>query len=227
MSNRAIRVVLVDDHAPMRAALRTILEADGIEVVGEAGDGDVAVTVVVSTRPDVVTMDLCMPGRDGLSATSELVRRVPDVAVLVLTTFDDDASLFGALRAGAAGFLLKNAPPEDLQRAVRRVASGDTVLDPDVTARVVRRAVPLTTDGADIGRLTERERDVLWLVARGNTNGEIAEALAVADATAKTHVSNVIAKLGVRDRVQATIRAHELGFAQTDRALARRAQTGA
>jgi DNA-binding NarL/FixJ family response regulator len=221
VTGRVLKVVLVDDHAPMRAALRTIFEADGIVVIGEAGDGDAAVTTVLATRPDVVVMDLRMPGRDGLSATAELVRRAPTVPVLVLTTFDDDVSLFGALRAGAAGFLLKNAPAEDLQRAVRRVADGDTVLDPDVTARVVRRALPVVGDTTAFERLTERERDVLWLVARGCTNAEIAIALGVGDATAKTHVSNVIAKLGVRDRVQAAIRAHELGFAQLERATAR------
>jgi DNA-binding NarL/FixJ family response regulator len=163
-------------------------------------------------------MDLRMPGRDGLSATAELVRRAPGAAVLVLTTFDDDASLFGTLGAGAAGFLLKNAPPEDLQRAVRRVANGDAVLDPNVTARVMRRAVPPGA-AADFERLTERERDVLWLIARGRTNAEIAVSLGIGDATAKTHVSSVIAKLGVRDRVQAAVRAHEMGFAQRDRAL--------
>jgi len=222
VTSRPLTVVLVDDHAPMRAALRTIFEADGIEIVGEAGDGEAAVNVVLATRPDVVVMDLRMPGRDGLSATVELVRRTPKVPVLVLTTFDDDASLFGALRAGAAGFLLKNSPAEDLQRAVRRVASGDTVLDPDVTARVVRRALPAAGDTSDFDRLTERERDVLWLVAQGHTNAEIAAALGVGDATAKTHVSNVITKLGVRDRVQAAIRAHELGFAQVERITARR-----
>jgi DNA-binding NarL/FixJ family response regulator len=220
MTERALRVVVVDDHDPMRAALRTILEADRISVVGEAADGDQAVAVVLATRPDVVLMDLRMPGRDGLSATAELVRRAPGTAVLVLTTFDDDASLFGALAAGAAGFLLKNSPPEDLHRAVRRVASGDAVLDPDVTARVMRRAVPPASTTADLERLTERERDVLWLIARGRTNAEIATALGIGDATAKTHVSNVIAKLGVRDRVQAAVRAHEAGFAQQERAMA-------
>ena len=224
MTDRPLRVVLVDDHALMRTALRTILEADNIEVIAEAGDGDTAVTVVVAARPDVVLMDLRMPGSGGLSATAELARRAPNIPVLVLTTFDDDTSLFGALRAGAAGFLLKNAPPEDLQRAVRRVANGDTVLDSDVTARVVRRAVPPTSDTTDFDRLTERECDVLWLVARGCTNAETAEALGVREATAKTHVSNIIAKLGVRDRVQAAIRAHELGFAQTERAMAGRSR---
>ena len=223
MSNTApLRVVVADDHAAIRAALRTVLEADGMVVVAEAEDGAAAVAAVAATHPDVVLMDIRMPGHDGLAATAELARTAPDLAVLVLTTFDDDASVFGALRAGASGFLLKNAPPEDLQRAVRRVAAGDAVLDPDVTARVMRRAAvmaaPPTADALD--RLTEREKDVLWLVARGHTNGEIAVALGVGDATAKTHVSSVIAKLAVRDRVQAAVRAHELGFAQEPRPLA-------
>lgn len=212
-----VRAVLAEDQAAMRAALRTILEAGGVQVVAEAGDGDAAVRACAATRPDVVVMDLRMPGRDGASATAELVAS-GGPPVLVLTTFDDDDSLFGALHAGAAGFLLKNAPPEELQRAVRRVAAGEAVLDPDVTARVMKRAaspVPAPLDP----RLTERELDVLWLVAQGCTNGEIAARLVIGDATAKTHVSNVIAKLGVRDRVQVAVRAHATGFAGRPRAM--------
>lgn len=212
MTAPAPRVVLADDQPAMRAALRTILEADGIAVVAEAGDGDTAVRAWRTHRPDVVVMDLRMPGRDGASATAELAPA--GARVLVLTTFDDDESLFGALRAGAAGFLLKNAPPEELQRAVRLVAAGEAVLAPDVVARVMRRAAAAGAAEPPLDdRLTERERDVLWLVAQGLTNGEIAARLGVGEATAKTHVSNVIMKLGVRDRVQAAVRAHASGFA--------------
>ena len=226
MNTTAVRVVIADDQPAMRAALRTILEAAGMQVVGEAGDGEHAVAVVTSERPDVVVMDIRMPGRDGLSATAELARSMPSVRVLVLTTFDDDGSVFGALQAGATGFLLKNAPPEELQAAVLRAASGDAVLDAAVLGRVMRRAAPPAADcpapqrnDAALRRLTEREKDVLWLVAQGLTNAEIGARLGLGAATAKTHVSNVIAKLGVRDRVQAAIRAHESGLAGAPRSV--------
>ena len=218
-----LRVVLCDDHADLRAAMRTILEAGDIEVVGEAGDGDAAVTAVLSARPDVVLMDVRMPGRDGIWATAEIVRRSPGAAVLVLTTFDDDEVLFGALGAGAAGFVLKNAGPEEIVDAVCRVAAGDAVLDRSVHRRVFARfaAAPGSAPGSapDLRRLTERELDVLWLVAHGMTNQEVADRLGVGEATAKTHVSRVLTKLGVRDRVQAVIVAHRCGFADTDRPL--------
>lgn len=210
----AVRVVIVDDQPLMRAAFRTILEAHGCDVVGEAGDGDAAVATVRRTRPDVVLMDVRMPGRDGISATEELVTAVPGSPVLVLTTFDDDDVLDGALRAGAAGFLLKNSTPEELVLAVGRVAAGDAVLDPSVTRRVLAR-VPIAAGGEArraIESLTEREKDVLALLARGLTNAEIAARLGMGEATAKTHISHVLAKLGVRDRVQAAIVAHETGF---------------
>jgi DNA-binding NarL/FixJ family response regulator len=203
--------------------MRTILEASDIDVVGEAGDGDEAVAAVLAAQPHVVLMDVRMPRRDGISATAEIVRRAPGCAVLVLTTFDDDEVLFGALGAGAAGFVLKNAGPEEIVDAVRRVASGDAVLDRSVHRRVFAR---FSTGGAgdaagaaDLRRLTERELDVLWLVARGLTNHEVADRLGVGEATAKTHVSRVLTKLGVRDRVQAVIIAHRAGFADSDRAL--------
>ena len=212
---RALRVVLADDQPAMRAALRTIVEAGGAEVVAEAGDGAAAVVRALDTVPDVVVMDLRMPGRDGLTATAELTARLPGVPVLVVTTFDDDASLFGALRAGAAGFLLKNSSPEDVQAALARVAAGDAVLDPAVLARVMRRAAsghgPADDPPAAPGGLTEREKDVWWLVARGLTNAEVAERLGVGEATAKSHVSSVLTKLGVRDRVQAVVFAYENG----------------
>ncbi len=222
-----LRVVLCDDHPAMRAAVRMILEAHDIAVVGEAGDGDEAVQRVLDLRPDVVLMDVRMPGRDGISATGRIVRDAPACAVLVLTTFDDDDVLFGALGAGAAGFVLKNAGPEEIVDAVRRVAAGDAVLDRAVHRRVFARFGPdagrpargQSATDASFDRLTERERDVLWLVAQGLTNQEVADRLGVGEATAKTHVSRLLAKLGVRDRVQAVIVAHQLGFASTDRAL--------
>jgi len=176
------------------------------------------VALASDRRPDVVLMDVRMPGRDGIDATAEIVASLPDVRVLVLTTFDEDDHLYGALRAGASGFLLKNSSPEDLVRAVHLVAAGDAVLDPAVTARVMARvaAGPATPapgrDESVIARLTEREKDVLALLTRGRTNAEIAGDLGVGEATAKTHVSRVLAKLAVRDRVQAVILAYESGF---------------
>lgn len=222
-----VRVVLCDDHAAMRTAFRSILESAGVEVVGEAADGAEVVDVVRRTLPDVVLMDARMPHRDGLAATRDLTEAgaSPRVAVMVLTTFDDDAVVFGALEAGAAGFVLKNAPPEEIVAAVRRVAAGDAVLDPTVTRRVFARFA----EANDAGRgevepladpLTEREKDVWWLLAQGNTNAEVALRLGIGEETAKTHVARVLQKLGVRDRVQAVIRAYESGFADTDRSMA-------
>ena len=231
---RRVQAVIVDDQPAVRTALRTILEVNGIEVVGEAGDGDAALSIaaqIMAHETDgasttVFVMDVRMPGRDGISATAELVRRqsgAHSLPVLVLTTFDDDATLFGALRAGAAGFLLKNSPPETLQRAVRTIAAGDAVLDPGVVARVIRRFAPAAPSPTpdDIARLTEREKDILSLLAHGASNHEVAATLGIGEATAKTHVSRVIFKLGVRDRMQAAIRAHESGFAQQPRQLPR------
>jgi DNA-binding NarL/FixJ family response regulator len=227
--DHVVRVVIADDQPLMRTALRTILEADGIVVVGEAGDGDAAVAMCTSTERDaaaaVVLMDVRMPGRDGISATAELTRRSPATRVLVLTTFDDDDSLFGALGAGAAGFLLKNSTPEALQQAVRAIAAGDAVLDAGVVARVMQRFATADVPAAmpdDIARLTEREKDILSLLAEGASNVEVAARLGIGEATAKTHVSHVIFKLGVRDRVQAVIRAYQSGFAQQPRHLQRR-----
>jgi DNA-binding NarL/FixJ family response regulator len=209
------RVVIVDDQALMRGAFRTILESSGLDVVGEAASGDDAVAVVGRLRPDVVLMDVRMPGGDGLSATRSLAEVAPSARVLVLTTFDLDDYVYGALRAGASGFLLKNASPEELVAAVRTVASGDSVLDPRVAGRVMARfarrsAVPVTAEA--LSSLTEREKDVLALLARGLSNAELAGRLDVSEATAKTHVSHVLNKLGVRDRVQAVIYAYESGF---------------
>ncbi|MEO1064736.1 MAG: response regulator transcription factor [Actinomycetota bacterium] len=216
------RVVVVDDQPMMRAAFRTILEAAGHDVVGEAGDGDDALAVVDEHEPEVVLMDVRMPGRDGLSATAAILRRHSGVRVIVLTTFDLDEYVTGALDAGASGFLLKNARPEELVTAVERVADGDAVLDPTVTRRLidhlgVAAGAVAHADHPEIERLTEREKDVLALICEGCTNAEIAERLGVGAATSKTHVSRVITKLGVRDRVQAVIKAYEVGFAPVRR----------
>jgi DNA-binding NarL/FixJ family response regulator len=211
----ASRVVIVDDQALMRGAFRTILESSGLDVVGEAASGDDAVAVVGRLRPDVVLMDVRMPGGDGLSATRSLAEAAPSARVLVLTTFDLDDYVYGALRAGAAGFLLKNASPEELVAAVRTVASGDNVLDPRVAGRVMARFARRSPDpGAAhvLLSLTEREKDVLALLARGFSNTELAARLDVSEATAKTHVSHILTKLGVRDRVRAVIYAYESGF---------------
>lgn len=215
-----IRVVTVDDQALMRAAFRTILSSAGIDVVGEAGTATEGIALVRNTSPDVVLMDVRMPGRNGLDATTELVATVPDVRVLVLTTFDHDEYIDGALRAGAAGFLLKNAAPEALVDAVRAVASGEGVLDPAIVGRVMQRFTSSSPSASterrtspSIETLTDREKDVLSLLCAGCTNAEIAKHLGVGEATAKTHVSRVLDKLDVRDRVQAVIHAYQCGFA--------------
>jgi len=218
-----VRVLLVDDHDLVRTGFRTILESEpGIEVVGEARDGEEAVAQAVALRPDVVCMDVQMPGLDGLEATRRIVAARdahPEhpTGVLVLTTFDRDDYLFAALDAGASGFLLKNASPEKLVEAVQVVARGDALLAPDVTRRVIARAtvaregaVPIDERLAD---LTERETEVLRLLARGLSNAEMARELWLGEATIKTHVSKVLLKLGLRDRVHAVVFAYENGVA--------------
>ena len=222
-----IRVLLVDDHAVMRAGFRMILESqDDIAVVGEAADGAAAVAEASALLPDVICMDVQMPGVDGLEATRRIVAD-PGVAaaVVIVTTFDRDDYLFQALAAGASGFLLKNAGPEELVTAVRVAAAGDALLAPEVTRRVIERfAAPGTSTGpvpapvpADGERptveLTERETEVLRLVAQAMSNAEIAERLFIGEATVKTHVSNVLQKLGARDRVAAVVYAHRHGYA--------------
>ena len=200
-----IRVLLVDDQQLVREGLRRILHTDeGFEIVGECADGDEVADAVARTRPDVVVMDIRMKRVDGVEATRRLRASADAPPVLVLTTFDDDEVLAGALRAGASGFQLKDAPGEDLVRAAHAVAAGDAWLDPGVTARVltVYRALPAepSTDGSAIAELTARELDVLRAIGRGATNQEIAQALFVSEATVKSHVGHIFTKLGLRDR---------------------------
>lgn len=222
-----IRVLLVDDHAVMRTGFRMILEAAGdIEVVGEAGDGRAAVAAARELRPDVICMDVQMPDMDGLEATRRIVADAEVAAsVVIVTTFDRDDYLFQALSAGASGFLLKNAGPEELTNAVRVAHSGDALLAPSVTRRVIERfaqaesaaaaSLPRTADAAPTlpVELTEREAEVLRLLARAMSNGEIAQELYIGEATVKTHVSNVLQKLGARDRVAAVVWAYRHGLA--------------
>jgi len=211
----SIRVVLVDDEAMVRVGLRMVLTAeDDIEVVGEASDGASAVDVVAETRPDVVLMDIRMPQVDGIEGSRRILADHTDVKVVVLTTFDEDDYVEAALRAGVSGFLLKVAPPERLIDAVRTVAAGGGLLDPGVTVRVIESFAstsPLRTNSQSLEVLTERERDVLRLLGRGLSNAEIAAELYLGETTVKTHVSNVLAKLGLRDRVQAVVAAYETG----------------
>ena len=226
-----LTIVLSDDQELVRAGFRVILESEpGFRVVGEAADGAGAVEAVQQLRPDVVCLDVQMPGVDGLEAARRIAALPDPPAVLILTTFDSDDALFQALEAGASGFLLKNASPERLIDAVRTVAAGDALLAPDVTRRVISRATasaavqpsattttatPSTTgeDALAATGLTERETEVLRLLARGLSNAEIAAELYVGDATVKTHVSNVLQKLALRDRIQAVVWAFEHGVA--------------
>jgi DNA-binding NarL/FixJ family response regulator len=216
-----IRVLLVDDHAVLRAGFRTILEAaGGIVVVGEAANGREAVDAARSAQPDVICMDVQMPGMDGLEATRLIVADpVVEAAVIVVTTFDRDDYLFAALDAGASGFLLKNAGADELVAAVRVIAAGDALLAPEVTRRVIERfaaapappAAPVPWSVAEA--LTEREMEVLRLVAQARSNAEIARELFIGEATVKTHVSNLLQKLDARDRVHAAVLAHQHGLA--------------
>ncbi|TFV73447.1 response regulator transcription factor [Blastococcus sp. CT_GayMR19] len=212
-----IRVVLVDDQAMVRTGLRMVLAAEpDIEVVGEAADGAAGVRVVTELEPDVVLLDVRMPGMDGLEAARRILATDSPTRVIVLTTFDEDEYVAAALRAGVSGFLLKVGPPEDLVVAVRTVAAGQGLLDPAVTLRVIESfAAAPSPDPARAGQLaqlTERETDVLGLVAAGLTNAEIAARLYLGEATVKTHVSRVLLKLGLRDRVQAVAFAYESGL---------------
>ena len=211
-----IRVLIVDDQALVRVGFRMIIEArDDLEVVGEAGDGEQAVRLAAQTRPDVVLMDVRMPGMDGLAATAKLTAAPDAPRVIMLTTYDLDESLYAALRAGASGFLLKDVRPGDLAEAIRVVARGEALLAPTATRRLLDHfvAADMTPPGADarLGRLTGREREVLELLARGASNAEIATHMTVTEATVKTHVSSILRKLDVRDRVQAVVLAYDLG----------------
>jgi DNA-binding NarL/FixJ family response regulator len=214
----SIRVLLVDDQELVRTGFRMVLDAQtGIEVAGEAADGRHALEVLRSTSADVVLMDVRMPRMDGIEATRHICARGDGPKVIILTTFDLDEYAFAALKAGAAGFLLKDAGPEQLIEAIRAVSSGDAVVAPSTTRRLIDRFVQHIPDeeaAADTGleTLTAREGEVLKLVARGLSNGEIAERLYVSEATVKTHVGRILAKLGLRDRVQAVVFAYETGL---------------
>ncbi len=217
----AITVLLADDHSIVRAGLRLLLEtAEGIEVVGEAADGEAALGQVRALGPDVVLMDARMPGTDGIAATRRLVEET-DTEVLMLTTFDLDEVVFGALQAGAAGFLLKSAEPRDLVEAIRRVAAGDGVVAPEVTRRVLdtfvsgasdQAAKEPAGDNAQLDGLTPREREVLAALGRGLGNAQIAAELFITEATVKSHVSSLLAKLQVSSRMQAAVLARESGL---------------
>ena len=209
-----IRVVLADDQAMVRAGLRLILESQpDLEVVGEAADGEEAVRVARQQRPDLVLMDIRMPRLDGIAATSRLISEEAAPRVLVVTTFDADQYVYEALRAGASGFILKDSSPEQLVAAVRLVAAGDALLAPASTRRLIeaRAHAGREVDRTLVGRLTEREREVLVLMARGLDNGEIASQLVVSEATVRTHVAHILAKLEARSRVQAVVIAYESG----------------
>jgi DNA-binding NarL/FixJ family response regulator len=212
------RILLADDQALVRAGFRALLEAqDDMQVVGEAADGDDAVRLVTRLIPDVVLMDIRMPRRDGLEATRRIVAdaRLAHVKIIILTTFDLDEYIFEALRAGASGFLVKDTEPIDLIRGIQAVARGDALLSPGVTRRLLAKfaALPSKTGPVpDLGVLTEREREVMVLVAGGLSNDEVAARLAISPATAKTHVSRAMVKLGARDRAQLVVFAYESGL---------------
>lgn len=217
-----IRVLLTDDQDLVRYGLRLVLEAEpDIAVVGEASDGAEAVRAVARLAPDVVLMDVRMPGAGGIEATERIAREYPDVRVLVLTTYDLDEFAFGALRAGAAGFLLKNTQPEELVAAVRTVHAGDAVVAPRITAKLIDVAIPHLADpdaaaaNSDaenaLSELTAREREVFVLIGKGLSNAEIADSLYVSESTVKAHIGRILAKLHLAGRVQAVILAYELG----------------
>ena len=209
-----LRIVIADDQPMMRAGFKAVLEATGsVEVVAEAADGEAAVKAATEHHPDVVLMDIEMPGMDGIEAT----RRLPRERVLILTTFGLDEYIVDALRAGASGFLLKDSPTEDVVKAVRAVAAGDAVLSPAVTRQLLdqvgrRLPAPVARTPGALDGLTEREREVLRMLAAGLSNAEVAEAMFLSEATVKSHVSNLLGKLGLRDRVQAVIYAYETGL---------------
>jgi DNA-binding NarL/FixJ family response regulator len=220
---RALRVLIVDDQALMRSGFRLILEGEpDIDVVGEARDGEEAVAEARRLRPDVVLMDIRMPRLDGIEATRRIVgEAAPDTRVLVLTMFDLDEYVYGALQAGASGFLLKDVSPEHLIMGIHVVAAGDQLLATAVTRRLIERYTrqPVASSASPdaLGRLTPREREVMEHIARGLSNAEIGVALAISEATVKSHVANILAKLGVQDRVQVVVFAYEHGVVEANR----------
>jgi DNA-binding NarL/FixJ family response regulator len=212
-----VRVLIADDDDLMRAGLKAVLSSDDeIEVIGEAGDGRTAIQLARAGRPDVVLMDVRMPDLDGISATRELLEVSPEIKVAILTTFERDEYIFGALNAGASGFLLKRTKPEELLAAIHTLAAGDSLLSPSVTTRVIERMAgqPVGPPEASkrLDELTPREREVLELIGRGLSNGEIAAAFFIEESTVKTHVKRILMKLNLRDRVQAVILAYESGL---------------
>ena len=217
----AVRVLLVDDDDLMRAGLKSVLSSDdSIDVVGEAGDGRTGVRETRRLTPDVILMDVRMPDLDGIAATREIVTASPDAKVVILTTFEQDDYIFGALNAGASGFLLKRTRPEELIAAIHTIAAGDSLLSPSVTRTVIQRMsrqpAPDASAEAGLDELTAREREVLALIARGLSNGDIAATLVVEESTVKTHVKHILRKLRLRDRVQAVIYAYESGLTRTE-----------
>ena len=216
MVSEPIRVVIADDHELVRAALRMVLEVeDDIELVGEARDGAEAVGLVRELNPDVVLMDIRMPNVDGLEATRRILRDASTTRVVILTTFDLDEYVYRALQAGASGFVLKDIPPEQLVASVRSAAAGEAMLSPSVTKRLIESFVRTPPPGPpppEIGELTPRELEMLKLVARGLSNAEIAAEAFVSEPTVKTHVARILMKLGLRDRVQVAVYAHEHGL---------------
>ena len=214
-----IRLVIADDQALVRSGFRLIVDArPDLEVVGEAEDGEQAVALVEELEPDVILLDIRMPSLDGIEATKQIVASGSGTRILVLTTFDLDEYVYGAIRAGASGFLLKDVRPGELVDAIRVVASGNALLGPTAVERLLRRfSVPVDDqpmDTAAVGSLTDREAETLRLLANGLSNAEIAATLVVSETTVKTHVSNLLRKLGVRDRVQAVIAAYDAGVVQ-------------
>ncbi|MGO9975428.1 MAG: response regulator [Solirubrobacteraceae bacterium] len=215
-----VKVLLVDDDDLMRAGLRAVLSSDEtIEVVGEAHNGRYAIDRVTALRPDLVLMDVRMPDLDGIAATKLIVATDPEVKVVILTTFEEDDYIFGALAAGASGFLLKRTRAEELLAAVHTIAAGDFLLSPSVTRTVIERVAhePRHSASTTLGELTPRERDVLDLIARGLSNHEIADELVIEESTVKTHVKRILMKLDLRDRIHAVIFAYENGLIQPGR----------